>query len=561
MSDSLAPNQIITATVRIFDEHGDSLEVPNRRFQILRKIGSGGMAIVYEAVQLDVHVDHMDHLVAIKVFDANRLGITIIEDDEDEEEDSKKNRAKAKEVLSRFRQEFEIQSAVRQKNIARVIGYGQVGLCPFFILERIQGIGLDKKISRSCKEQGRYFVERVDDADVSRPYFMDELAGRLVDDPVIPWEQFYLAAIGISEALELVHHLQIVHRDIKPSNVMVLDDGSVKILDFGISKVIDAQMRRSFGVQSTLTEIGSVLGTPQYVAPELITNASNVSPRADVYATGIVLFEMATGCRPHMEQQQDLFKRILGEAEVYDIAEYLRNAPEPLRLVILKATQREPSHRYADGGQLRYALEEALEGRIADLEFANTQQQVVDPEIVEEIVANLPTQVYRQSIVEIVAQKAQATARFGRKAIILIAGSSIVIGGLGTAVYLSYAIRQGEDRALIESTQQSVQLLATSVTNSVVDFVRGEDASVQTLPDPLPSATAIVERPVIERMNETQLASYNAGMRISKSNPNQSLKIFHSLQEDGVRDERLLDAIASLEKRLGKTAKKKKPLN
>lgn len=580
MSDSLTPNQVITATVRIFDERGGSLEVPKRRFQVLKKIGSGAMAVVYEAVQLDVSADHPDRLVAVKVFNAERMVVAnnndeddsfeIVEGETDEEitekkkkaEESRSKKQKAiEDVLQRFRQEFEIQSATRHENITRVIGWGEVDACPFFVLERIQGIGLDRRIKKRCDELGRLNSAISDGESIRRQYYMDELEGRLEDEPVIPLSEFYRIAIGITHALELLHFQQIVHRDIKPSNIMILGEGQAKVLDFGISKVLDIQKRKSFGVNATLTEMSWFLGTPVYVAPEIIVNARNVSPRVDVYATGIVMFEMLTGCKARIEGESDILRRILDEPEVYDIARYFRNASEPLRLVILKATQQNPNHRYADGGQLRYALEEALAGRIASFEFAETQQRVIDPEIVEQVLENLPTRVYRPSIVEIVSQKAQATARIGRKAIIMIAGSGIVIGGLGTAGYLSYAIQQGEDRALVESTQQSVQSLATSVTNSVVGFVRGEDASVQTLPEPLPSATVVAEVPVVKLMNSIQLASFNAGSKIVKSNPEKALGIFLSLKSDGVRDERLLDAIASLEKRLGKTTKKKKPLN
>ncbi|HKS70849.1 MAG TPA: protein kinase, partial [Ktedonobacterales bacterium] len=219
--------------------------------------------------------------------------------------------------VTRFQREARAASALQHPNIIQVFDYGQSGPSYYIVMEFVEGTDL----RRYLKRQGVLSNER---------------AIEIAHD----------VALGLGAA----HKRGIVHRDVKPQNVMLNDAGLVKLTDFGIASMYkDAEAER-------LTTTGMTLGTVQYYAPEQ-AQGEVVSPAADIYALGIVMYEMLTGRTPFD-----------GDTPVAVAMRHIQDPPDPpsllnprippgLERVILKCLEKDPRARYRDGDALAYALE------------------------------------------------------------------------------------------------------------------------------------------------------------------------------------------------------------
>jgi serine/threonine protein kinase/Flp pilus assembly protein TadD len=155
-------------------------------------------------------------------------------------------------------------------------------------------------------------------------------------------------AIQIASALSAAHQAGIIHRDIKPENVMLRPDGYVKVLDFGLVKLVEKQTMAVGSDLSTIkdnTEPGKVLGTVRYMSPEQ-ARGKTVDARTDIFSLGVMLYEMITGYSPFEgESIADIFAAILHE-EPLPIANYLPDAPQDLQLVVSNALRKDSGERY-----------------------------------------------------------------------------------------------------------------------------------------------------------------------------------------------------------------------
>lgn len=259
------------------------------RYEIRHKLGSGGMGEVYLAWDPE-----LEREVAIKVLRA----------DHDE----------SPERTRRFVQEAKAASAFSHPNVAHVYEIGTAGDLRYIAMEVAQGETLRQRIVRG---------------DIP------------VDDVISIGSQ-------IAAGLAAAHGSGIVHRDMKPENVMVRPDGYVKVLDFGLAKLV----RRDIEAETLLkTGAGVVMGTPRYMAPEQF-GGSDVTPPADVFSLGVVLYEMLTGSRPFDgDDNRAVARAILSEDPVPPTK--LRNAiPSRLCEVLMKALQKDPELRYPSAAEL-----------------------------------------------------------------------------------------------------------------------------------------------------------------------------------------------------------------
>lgn len=155
----------------------------------------------------------------------------------------------------------------------------------------------------------------------------------------------------VCSALDYAHREGVVHRDVKPSNVMIDDEGEAYLTDFGIAKVLESSEQ--------LTATGGVLGTPAYMAPEQVMGQP-VDARADIYALGIILYEMALGRVPY-DADTPMAVALAHVREPLPLPRELDpNLPEPIEVVILKALAKEPGDRYPTASQLSAALDKAV---------------------------------------------------------------------------------------------------------------------------------------------------------------------------------------------------------
>ena len=263
------------------------------RYTIVEKIGAGGMGVVYRA-----HDERLDRDVALKVLPPGTFG--------------------DKAVRRRFRKEALALSHLNHPNIATVHDFDTQDGVDFLVMELVPGNTLDEKLS----------------------------AGALSEKETLR------LGVQLAQGLSLAHEQGVVHRDLKPGNLRVTPDGRLKILDFGLAKLLQPTVHSD----STTSVETPVVGTPPYMAPEQL-RGEPVDARTDIYAGGTVLYEMATGLRPFPGTQVPRL-----------IEAILHQAPEPPRLVnrhvsrtlesiILKALEKEPERRYQSARELQVDLE------------------------------------------------------------------------------------------------------------------------------------------------------------------------------------------------------------
>ncbi|WP_309105048.1 Stk1 family PASTA domain-containing Ser/Thr kinase [Microbacterium sp.] len=271
------------------------------RYRVDELIGHGGMAKVYRGYDLTLGRD-----VAIKILDAELARDTAFR--------------------TRFRLEAQAASRMSHPSIVRVYDAGDEAgadagtVVPYIVMELVTGTLLKDIISTGP----------VPVAD----------AVRYVD--------------GILEALDYSHRAGVVHRDIKPGNVMVTEKGQVKVMDFGIARAVSDS-------SSTVAETTQILGTAAYFSPEQ-AKGEPVDPRADLYSTGVVLYELLTGRQPFRgESPVAVAYQHVSETPVPP-TEVNEDAPGALDPIVLRALAKDPYQRYSDASQFRAALDAATTG-------------------------------------------------------------------------------------------------------------------------------------------------------------------------------------------------------
>jgi eukaryotic-like serine/threonine-protein kinase len=221
--------------------------------------------------------------------------------------------------LQRFRREARAAGRRFHPNIIAVLDFGDDNGVPFLAMEYVDGQNLDTVIKASGPLEPRRGI------------------------PIIT---------QVLSALGFIHKNGIVHRDVKPSNIMVLENDQIKVADFGIAR-IDA---------SEFTIVGDLLGTPAYMAPEQFAGAP-VDERTDLFAAGVILFEMLTGVKPFRGKSITEILRLMEKRGPEDIALLNPAVPEALKQVISKALAFDPAARYASADAFATAIAEVLVAR------------------------------------------------------------------------------------------------------------------------------------------------------------------------------------------------------
>ncbi len=287
----------------------------NSRYKILSLLGSGGMGTVYLAEHVLINKQ-----VAIKVLSPAH--------------------SKKPDEVERFLREARAASRIRHENVVDITDFGYTsGGLAFLVMEYLEG---------------------------------EDLATTSTREGPLPWRRAARITRRICAALEAAHKGGIIHRDMKPENVFRITRGAdpdfIKVLDFGIAKIIDENFEPSLPSSTN----SGLLGTPEYVAPELIRGLPP-DARVDIYAVGVILYRLLTGRVPFS-----------GDSFMATLTQHLMEPPKPLRQVaphmdipesleaiVLRTLNKEPDQRYPAIGELAAA--------IANVEAAFPEHSVIAP--------------------------------------------------------------------------------------------------------------------------------------------------------------------------------------
>src|SRR5256886_1014481 len=272
-------------------------------YKITHKIGAGGQGTVYKAVD-----QKLGRTVVLKVLPAE---LTVKEAN-----------------LKRFEREARLASALDHPNICTIFDMDEAQGLHFIAMQYVEG----KNVRQLCN---------------GRPLELDS-ALRI--------------GIQVADALATAHARGIIHRDIKSGNVMVTDLGQVKILDFGLAKLLDEQEAATSGIHQTeLTEVGVPYGTATYAAPEQ-ARGDKVDARADIFSTGVLLYEMLTGTWPFRGKSAIDVRHACIYDQPKTLAEVRPGAtPARLQQILDRAMEKEPRNRYQKIDELRDELRNVLQ--------------------------------------------------------------------------------------------------------------------------------------------------------------------------------------------------------
>ena len=287
-------------------------------YDVTALIGEGGMGQVYRARDTK-----LDRDVALKVLP------DVFANDADR--------------LARFQREAKVLASLNHPNIGSIYGIEEDetegGKISALVLELIDG---------------------------------PTLADRIAQGP-LPLDEAIPIATQIAEALEVAHEQGIIHRDLKPANIKIRPDGSVKVLDFGLAKALDpsygaqgfspASASPTISITAAATQMGMVIGTAAYMSPEQ-ARGKPVDKRADIWAFGVVLYEMLTGARPFQGEDVSLTLASVMKSDV-DPKTLPPDVPPAVRTVLRRCLEKDPGQRIRDIGDVRLAMAGAFESTVA----------------------------------------------------------------------------------------------------------------------------------------------------------------------------------------------------
>ena len=267
------------------------------RYRILREIAQGGMATVYEALDL-----RLSRHVAVKIMHTMLA--------------QGPHRAQFEE---RFRREARSAAAIANPHIVQVYDTGVDQGLDYLVMEYVHGISLRRDMAR----QGVYPLKET-----------LRIVGEILD--------------GLASA----HRAGVIHRDIKPENILINDRGHVEITDFGLARA---------AAQATLSSTGMLMGTAAYLAPETIEN-NEASPQSDLYAVGIIAYEMLTGTVPFASDNPVtiVFKHV--HEDVPSLARVCPGIDPSVAALVAELTDRSPKHRPGDAGKALESLRKVVKG-------------------------------------------------------------------------------------------------------------------------------------------------------------------------------------------------------
>ena len=370
-------------------------------YRVVRLLGEGGMGAVYEAEQVNPH-----RTVALKVI---RAGYT------------------SGEMLRRFENEAQALGRLQHPGIAQIYEAGTAetpfGRQPYFAMELVRG----ESLLKYCDEHKLTVRQRL--------------------------ELF----VKICDAVQHAHQRGLIHRDLKPANILVDESGQPKILDFGLARLTDSDAQAT-----RQTDVGQILGTLAYMSPEqVLGDPEELDTRSDVYALGVILYEMLAGRMPYrMGRQVHEIMRSIREEEPSRLSSVNRAYRGDVETIVAKALEKDKTRRYASAAELA----------------ADVRRYLHD----EPIVARPPSTTYQLQ-------------KFARRHKALVAGVAavfvVLVLGIVVSTWQTVKARRAEKKAEQES----------AIAQAVNDFLQKDllgqaSAYNQAKPDPNVTVRTVLDR-------------------------------------------------------------------
>ena len=282
------------------------------RYHILEQLGEGGMAIVYKAYDT-----RLESEVAVKVIRTERFSPEILQ-----------------KALKRFEREAKSLAQLTHPNIVKVLDYGEFEGQPYLVM----------------------------------PYLPGGTLKQLLNGKPMLWQRAARLLIPILRSLDYAHKRGIVHRDIKPSNIMITESGEPMLTDFGVAKIIDEEATLD------LTGTSAAVGTPEYMAPEQ-TTSKTTDHRVDIYALGIVFYEMVTGRKPFQADTPlaVLFKH--ASEPLPRPSQFVAGIPDSVEKILVKALAKKPIDRYQSMGEVAEVLDALLSGNVRSPKISRPKKE------------------------------------------------------------------------------------------------------------------------------------------------------------------------------------------
>ncbi len=298
-------------------------QVIQGRYAVRKVLGTGGMGAVYLAEQTSI-----GRQVALKVL--------------------RRDATQDNAFVRRFQHEARLAGAINHPLVVTIYDFGEIGDGNLFLaMEYVPG---------------------------------DTLRTLMQEQQPLSVQRAVAISLQIAEALQAVHRAGVLHRDIKPENVVVHEGDEIKLMDFGIARQLDAQAQDEL---THLTQTGMLVGSPRYMAPEQIDGRTEVSERTDIYAWGVVLYELLTGQTPFVAPtpQAVLIKHLQERPQL--VRQQRSEVPVEVEQVVMRALEKEAQYRQQNMGEVISALRKIQWEEIATELQQNDGQQEAPTLILE----------------------------------------------------------------------------------------------------------------------------------------------------------------------------------
>lgn len=294
--------------VSMIADHGAERRSSIGRYQIVEELGEGSMGQVYKA--LDPKINRM---LAVK---------TIRLSDEFEED-------VVQEIKKRFSREAEIAGKLSHPAIGTIYDFGEDGDLTYMAMEFVEGISVEQHTTK---------------------------------DNLLPFRKTLEVIADVAEALDFAHKADVIHRDIKPANIMLLENGGVKVTDFGIAKA----------VSSSRTKTGVILGTPNYMSPEQIMG-QKIDLRSDIFSLGILFFQLLTGELPFKGENLSGLLYQITQVKHLSVQTYDPKIPKICDQILDKALAKKPMDRFKSAAEMERVIR-LLASRIDSFKKKRTEK-------------------------------------------------------------------------------------------------------------------------------------------------------------------------------------------